>query len=210
MNPRPQDVPTERLLAESAWVQSLARRLAGDAHQADDLSQETFAAALARAARDRPPRPVGELRPWLHGIASKLRLLDRRRARRRERRERDAARPERAASSPERTLLRAERIQRVGGAVLELEEPYRTTVLLRFLDELPVAEVAARMGVPPSTVRVRTKRALEKLRERLLAVWDGDHGAYSLALVSIANASRPSGAAAGPPPLMPRRSRRRG
>ena len=49
-------------------------------------------------------------------------------------------------------------------AVLELEEPYRTTVLLRFFEELPQREIARRMQTSTATVNSRLTRALAKLR----------------------------------------------
>jgi hypothetical protein len=52
-------------------------------------------------------------------------------------------------------------------AVAELEEPYRTTLILRFYDGLAPTEIARHLGVPASTVRVRLKRGLDRLRVRL-------------------------------------------
>ena len=51
--------------------------------------------------------------------------------------------------------------------MLDLDEPYQTTMLLRFFEDLPPRVVAERMGVPVETVRTRTKRACETLRARL-------------------------------------------
>ena len=51
--------------------------------------------------------------------------------------------------------------------VLALDEPYRTTVLVRYFDDLSPNEVAERLGVPPSTVRSRLQRGLHALRSRM-------------------------------------------
>ena len=52
-------------------------------------------------------------------------------------------------------------------AVLGLDEPYRTTVLLRFFEELPQREIARRMQTSTGTVNSRLTRALSKLRETI-------------------------------------------
>ena len=50
---------------------------------------------------------------------------------------------------------------------MELEEPYRTTVMLRYFGDLSSAEIARRQGIPEGTVRSRLKRALDRLRRDL-------------------------------------------
>jgi hypothetical protein len=57
-------------------------------------------------------------------------------------------------------------------ALLALEEPHREALLLRYLRGLEPAEIAARQGVPASTVRTRIARGLELVRTRL----DARHG----------------------------------
>ena len=56
-------------------------------------------------------------------------------------------------------------------AVNELAEPYRTTVLLRYLDELSIREISARTHATEAGVRKRLSRGLAKLRSQL-----GDRG----------------------------------
>src|SRR5206468_4093801 len=65
----PPAIDLQGLLAEDRWIRRLARRLAGDAHAAEDLVQETWAAALD--VRQDAPRPHA-LRPWLRGILRNL------------------------------------------------------------------------------------------------------------------------------------------
>jgi hypothetical protein len=62
---------------------------------------------------------------------------------------------------------RVELQQLVASEVLKLAEPYRSTVLLRFIEELSCADIARRHGIPEGTVRRRLKVALDDLRERL-------------------------------------------
>ncbi len=149
------------LLDQISWIRRLARELVADRELAEDLVQETCAVALEHA-----PREPGKLRQWL---AQVLRNALRQHARaqgRRAARDAAAARPEAvepAAELVERALLQRELVN----AVLELDEPYRSTVLLRYFDELPPREIAERTGTPLATVQSRLQRALAKLRERL-------------------------------------------
>src|SRR6185436_18438084 len=48
-----------------------------------------------------------------------------------------------------------------------LEEPFRSTLVLRFQDELAPAEIARRLGIPAGTVRWRIHEGLSRLRARL-------------------------------------------
>lgn len=152
------------LSADAAWVRRLARALVGDEAAAEDVAQETLTAALER--RTQPSRA------WLAAVLrNRVRRWHRGRARRVEREER-AARDE-ALESPDALIVRAESLRRAVELVLALDEPYRRTVLLRYLDELSPAAIAAREGVPVATVKTRLQRALEKLR-RAAADREGD------------------------------------
>lgn len=189
---RRSNTPTEALLAESSWVRRLAARLVGDPHLADDLSQEALAVALRRG-----PLPNGELRPWLGGVVRNLARMQWRSQGRRARSEERAARPEELPSSAEDAVRRAELQRAVVDAVLALEEPYRSTVLLRFLEERSVEDVARELGVSPSTVRVRCMRGLEKLELRLTRELGGDRRDTLAALAFLARDPSLVPAAAG-------------
>jgi RNA polymerase sigma factor (sigma-70 family) len=52
-------------------------------------------------------------------------------------------------------------------ALAELSPRARAVVALRFLDDLPVAEVAAALGVAEGTVKSQTARALDRLKSVL-------------------------------------------
>jgi RNA polymerase sigma factor (sigma-70 family) len=151
----------EALLAEREWVKGLARVLAGNGADADDLEQEAWVAAL----RSPPSRP-GPVRGWLATVLRRRRLDARRAEWRRLAREEAAARPE-AVPSAEESVARAEVLRRVIEEVMALEEPGRTTVILRFFDGLAPGEIANLTGVPVETVRTRLRRALDVLRGRL-------------------------------------------
>ena len=134
-------VDVELLLAHGRFARALARGLLADEHLAEDLAQDAWI-----AAREHPP--TRGVRAWLRAVVRNMAANLRRGAARREIRERAAARCE-GLPSPEELAARAETLRRVAEAVLALEEPYRTTVLLRFYDDLPPAEIARLQEIPP-------------------------------------------------------------
>ncbi len=160
-------LPTADLLTSHVqWIRSLARHLVADAVQADDLAQDTCVVALSHA-----PREPKSLRAWL---ASVMRNLARQRGRtdgRRQARETIAARPE-ASESTEAAVERVALQREIVEAVLELGEPYREAILLRFFEELPPREIARRLDAPVATVHSRIARGLGELRRKL----DHSHG----------------------------------
>lgn len=151
----------ERLLADSAWLRSLARRLVGDPEGAADLQQEVTVAALAQ------PESAAGGRSWLAAVARNIAVSLRRR-RAAEHRGLSALPAREPVPSPAELVATAELQQRAVAAVLALPAVYRDTVLLRFLRGLSLAATAQVMGVPEETVRTRQKRALAALRASLV------------------------------------------
>ncbi len=155
----------EELLAHTEWLTRLARALVGDG-AADDVVQETYEAALAA-----PANRHGALRPWLGGVARNVARMATRGRVRRERRE-QAVPVHDEVPSPEQLLERAQLQERVHRLVIELHEPLRSTLLLRFFEGLSAAEIARAQGIPAATVRSRLKDALDRVRAAL----DVEHG----------------------------------
>ncbi len=164
--------PPDALLKQADFVRALARSLLGDVHLADDVAQETWIAAIERA-----PSRVENARAWLAAVTRNFAARVRRGDERRARRERDVARPEAIDSSDIDGSVdgasREEVLRSVTDAVLALEEPYRSTILLRYFEGLDASAIAQRERVPVATVRSRLQRALGKLRERLDRAHDG-------------------------------------
>lgn len=193
----------ERLLSESVWLTSLAKSLLGsDEAAVDDVVQEARLAALRSA-----PADPGHARAWLARVTRNFALRVRLRRARRERRERAAAVPEAQPSTLE-LVARVNAQRRVAAAVVALDEPYRSVVLLRWFDALPVKDVAERLGVPVETVRTRLKRALAKLRAELdsgfgsrdawaalLLPWSGPVGGAGTSMAAATKAATGAGAA---------------
>lgn len=159
----PPDPPPELpdLIDHSRFVRNLARRLLRDDDAAEDVVQETMLAAVkARPSTGR------SLRPWLATVARNVIRKRHRGKERLRRREQVASKPE-ALTSTADLAARAEILQRVVDAVLSLDEPNRSAVLLRYYEDLPPREIAKRLGVGVETVRGRLKRAVKQLRARL-------------------------------------------
>ncbi|MCZ6598934.1 MAG: sigma-70 family RNA polymerase sigma factor [Planctomycetota bacterium] len=175
----------EHLLQHVGWIRRLARRLVSDAARAEDLSQRTLLRAL-----EHPPRTDGPIAGWLATVMRNEARQEERRDGRRTDLEHRVARGEAQDSSLE--LVEKVATQReLVEAVLELEEPCRTTVILRYFEECPPRRIAAKLGVPVSTVKTRLARALEHLRNRLDRRHGGDGRTGLLALAPLTK--RPEG-----------------
>lgn len=168
------------LVRHSRFVKSLARDLARDDDEADELAARTFEAALARR-----PTGGGSLRVWLRRVVSRLFLRTRRDEARRRRRE-EAAAPREATAATVDDVARLELEREVAAAFASLAEPYRTTLFLRCYDDLKPREISARMGVPVETVQTRTKRGLARLRAALDARHGGRREAWHAGAVALA------------------------
>jgi RNA polymerase sigma factor (sigma-70 family) len=187
-------VQHDELTAEMGWVSGLARRLLVDAARADDAAQEALTLALTRGSRG--PRRGPALRAFL-ATATRIVARDQRRSeRRRTQRERLVARPEATPSTLDAVTRRA-RAGELARAVEELDEPYRSAVRLRYLEQLSVGEVALRTGVNPAAVRKRVSRGVAMLRARFERAWDGGRENWAMGLVPlVGRAGWPSGLSA--------------
>jgi len=170
----------EALLEHARWARSLARELVGgDVHQAEDLTQEAFAAALVR-----PPNDQERTSGWLARVLRNRRVSNLRREDARGRAEPRAARAEAQPSTLE-LVEQAETQRRLVACVLALEEPYRRVVLLRWFGDLPPREIARAENVPLATVTSRLTRAHAKLREKLEREY-GERRSWVRALAPLA------------------------
>jgi len=171
------------LVAQSGWVRSLANHLVRDPDGAEDVAQETLLAALASPPQD--AADAQRLRAWLGRVAFNLAHLSRRRNSRRRAREERAARGEREDSAADAVVNGS-----IEGLVLEavraLDEPYRTTVHLRYFEGLSTSEVAQQTHTTNSAVRKRLWRARGKLRQELDSKHNGERHAWFRALAPLA------------------------
>jgi RNA polymerase sigma-70 factor (ECF subfamily) len=171
--PIPYDEFAALVLAELDSVHRVARSLARDAAEADDLVQETFLKAVQGHASFEP-RGFG-LRPWL------LRILHNTFLNRREKEAKrtgvdvhalDVAAPEAAAEPPATIddIDWADYDGRIGRALERLPSALRATMLLWAIEGLSYQEMAQVMDVPIGTVMSRLFRARAQLRDQLAPV----------------------------------------
>ena len=138
--------------------------IAGNAADAEEAAQDGFVKAWRALARFRDGAPF---RPWLLQIvANEARNRRRSAGRRAHLALRAATEPSGdAAPSPEASLLSAETRETLLAAVNELPDDQRTVIALRFFVGLSEQEVADALKLPTGTVKSRSARALERLRE---------------------------------------------
>lgn len=136
-------------------VLTQARRLTDSDHEARDVAQETWLAAARSIRRLRDP---ARFAPWLMRILAN-KATDHIRRRRRERKNRESLPISLPAPSdtPDDTILRALR---------SLPADRQTLLLLHVVNEVPLATVAATLGIPEGTAKSRlhhTRKAIRAL-----------------------------------------------
>ncbi len=154
-------VHQKELLAQIGWVRSLAIQLVRDPDIADDLTQDAMLVALTSSVE----KPAS-VRGWFASILRNLSRTQGRSERRRSEREDLLRVPDRLPSTLQ-VVERAGAYQEIVAELMQLAEPYRSTLLYRFFDGLSLREIAERMSLTESTVSTRTQEGLRRLRLRL-------------------------------------------
>ncbi len=185
--PTPLDVSA--LLRHRDFLRALTRALVADEHLADDAVQQTWLAALQT-----PPRSAAASRAWLARVAANFARRIARREHEQTERERRAPRSE---ATDEQAAVDFDLLERLAAALRALPAPLRSTIHLRYFEDLAPRQIAAREGVPLDTVKTRLRRGLALLRADLDAK-RGSRGAWCVGLAALVEPSRP---AAGPAAL---------
>jgi len=143
-------------------VYRLAYRLSGNAHDAEDITQETFIRVFRSLDSFRP----GSFEGWLHRIATNVFLdLVRRRSRiRMEALPDDTDRIAGRTLSPEQTFDQSNLDPDLQAALDELPPEFRAAVVLCDVQGLSYEEIGATLGVKMGTVRSRIHRGRQALR----------------------------------------------
>ncbi len=145
-------------------VRALVAARVGWGADADDGTQDVFLLALRRlSSLTEPERFAG----WIARIATNRGLEMLRRAAPRRTASLDAIPVEPAAvAAPDRVETEDE-VGRMLAAITTLDETTQLIVALRYRQELPVKEIAVRLGLQPPAVSMRLTRGLRRLREHL-------------------------------------------
>lgn len=155
--------PAAREWLVRRWSEPVFRfsvRMLGNEQDARDVAQETLVKVLRSLEQYDPTRSFPT---WVFGIARNTCIDEHRRRRRRawdEPGDIVDTRP-----SPLSEVSRAERADRVVGALQQLPPMYREILVLYHFEHLKYVEIAETLEVPLGTVMNRIFRARKKLRE---------------------------------------------
>lgn len=153
----------ERRVLRTAW------RLLGDPEEARDVAQEVFLRLYRHLDRVDPRRPLA---PWLYRVTVNVcHDLRQRRRRRPLPLEEVGDEPPDPGADPARRASLAEERRIVEEGLARLPEKERAALVLRDVEGLATAEVAAVLGSSETTVRSQISRARLKIhrhRERQL------------------------------------------
>lgn len=149
----------------SPQIYRYALRLTGNAHDAEDLTQDVFEKVFKSIHTFQP----GTLAGWLHRITTNL-FLDGARRRQRIRMDALSTAPEHiwgSADAPENVHADALLDADVTAALAQLKPEYRVAVVLCDIEGLSYEEIAEVLDVKLGTVRSRISRGRSQLRSAL-------------------------------------------
>ncbi len=148
----------EVLRARETQVLRTAFRMLGNWADAEDAAQEVFLRLHRNGLGFASDAALGS---WLYRVTVNL-CIDRTRSRRP-----SAALPELASAgpTPEASAERSQQTSRLMAALALLPARERAAVVLREIEGLSTAEVAAALGSAEVTVRSQISKALARLRE---------------------------------------------
>lgn len=144
----------------------------GNREQAEDVSQEV----LIRLWRHWQELDTDAVPAWLTTVTRNacfdaLRKKKRLAEKSTDSEQDDMARIETEHPDPERLARSEELRRRIEAALLQLDEPYRSIVVLREIQERSYREISDALAMPLNTVRVYLHRGRRRLREQLSEVY---------------------------------------
>jgi RNA polymerase sigma-70 factor, ECF subfamily len=141
-----------------------ARAMLPRSEDAEDAAQETLALAFGHLERY---EPRGHFRTWIMTIAANVCRGHLRRERRRGDVLVAEVESDEEAPGAGSVYARSEMRRAVREAIAELRETYRAPVVLHYLEDMPIAEVAAVLGRTQTAVKVQLWRARGQLARKL-------------------------------------------
>jgi RNA polymerase sigma-70 factor, ECF subfamily len=148
-------------------VYRMALSILDDPDDADDATQEVFVSALRGLASF---QENASLKTWLFSITINVCRSRLQRFKRREKLMQILQglfhlRGEQAY--PEDEVMKSESNFALWKAIHSLDGKHRIPIVLRYYHDLPVADIAKMLGIPPGTVHSRLNHARERLRALL-------------------------------------------
>lgn len=180
-----EDADAARQFIDEYWISCCryAYVLTSDVHFAEDIAQEAFVKVLRSVHTFDSERP---LRPWLFKIIENTkREYYRREKRRKAWEEKGQAR---AGVQSWRSVENKEQCQLMRQHMAQLSEPFRRALSLRYLDSLPIKDIARELNCPEKTVSTRIHRGLKMLEASLKPVLTISSAALLASLPEIAAA----------------------
>lgn len=151
-----------------ADVFKLALSIIGDEADANEITQETFIAAL-KSLRTYQERK--SFKAWLFTIALNLSRSQLRKQKFIERLKTTLGGVFRVEaqkqSTPEDEVIRTEKEAVVWNELNKLDERHRTVAILRYFHELPISEIAEILSINEGTIHSRLHTVRERLRSAL-------------------------------------------
>jgi RNA polymerase sigma-70 factor, ECF subfamily len=146
-------------------IHRLAVSILGDPSDADDICQETFIDALVYIDRYSPGT---NLKAWLSKIAvHKCQAVLRRRRIRRSWEHTIRKIQALFQNSPSELVIQSEKRREIWSAVNTLNEKHRIPIILYYVYNLKIREIAAILDIPEGTVSSRLYYAVQKLGTKL-------------------------------------------
>ncbi len=193
-------------------VHALAWRKIGDFHIAEDLTQETFLQVYRKLATLKDPN---QFPGWLYVITNRccLAWLRKKRIQTQSLEDTDIAMVEKPSYSRHVATEQAEsaaetKRELVKNLLAKLKESDRTVITLYYFGEMTYAEIGEFLGVSADTVRIRVRRALQRLKKHEPLIQEA-LGSFQLSPTLTENIMReiprikPLPPTGGKPPVVP-------
>lgn len=157
----------------SARVYSVVRRLVGDDHVAEDVSQDAWIRAFEKLHLFRGDAAFGT---WMHRLAVNAALNRLRRQSRRAEVESAAAEASPPGRPPEDGVLNQRLLSQ---ALDELSAGYRQVLVLHDVEGLTHEEIASRMGIAVGTSKSQLHKARARMRLLLAPAQERNAGSHA-------------------------------
>ncbi len=154
----PDEACLEAFLRELDYIHRTLRRLGTSSSETDDLAQEVFLALRNCWTGYDPKRP---LRPFLFGISFRIALAHHRKSNREVAFE--VVEVSDTGPGPDDALQSKQARALVLAALEHIPLPRRAVLLMHDLDDVPVEDVAATLGIPKFTVYSRLRKARREM-----------------------------------------------